>query len=177
MRNDAEALQTLRLTLEKYKKNLTLVPKSDLEGRYKAPFEKLKEQIKSELQEYLRQSVFYDIQIAADDAEAEAQKINEMYKDMNLAKRIGTAAYKNCDIDEIIGIACELREAVLRLYGKYLDKHTCLYAQAACFDAEAPQTPLIYNDVLNKFWDTQRCEWREARQEERKPAALIYIGR
>lgn len=50
-----EALKKAALTLEKYRKNKTLVAPEDLKGKYKVPFQKLKHQLAEELGEYLRQ--------------------------------------------------------------------------------------------------------------------------
>ena len=53
MEKAAEALKKLTITLEKYRKNKTMVSPADLAGKYKAPFEKLKKQLNDEVAEYM----------------------------------------------------------------------------------------------------------------------------
>ena len=54
MDKSAELLKKAAVTLEKYKKNKTLVSPEDLAGKYRVPFENLKNQLKKELQEFLK---------------------------------------------------------------------------------------------------------------------------
>lgn len=176
MENNAEALKNLSLTLDRYKKNKTLVPKSELEGRYKVSFEKLKEQLRTDLQTYIADTVFFDIKADKKDADVLAQEINGIYDRMCIGSRIGKAAYTDFDIESIKRIARELREAVLRAYDNYLGKHTCIYAKAACLDAGTHEQPLIYNDIMDKFWNEQTKEWQTPEPGEKDGAVLqIYL--
>lgn len=158
-----EALDKLVATLEKYKKNSTLVSPEDLAGKYKVPYEKLRKELHDDLLFYLQTVAFEQIVVLAEDAQWFVAKFNHLYRSLRISERIYKAAYKNYDLEAVKVVACELREAVLRLYREYMVKHTCLYAKASCFDAEKPQQPLVYNDVLNKVYE---AGWRNLRPDE-----------
>ena len=41
----------------------------------------------------------------------------------------------------------------------YFDRHTCLYAAGPSWDPDNPQPPLIYNDIVDKFYDEAAGGW------------------
>lgn len=172
MENLDEALKTLGLTLEKYRKNKTMVSPADLEGKYKIPFQKLKQQLKSELEAYLKAFCLEDIVIRADDGEEIIKAINKAFKDNGIERRVGRAAFKNFDLTEVVEIAKEHKERLWQIYAPYFHKHDCLYVAGCCFQEDNPQTPLIYNDLVDKFYNEDTEEWIK---KEKPPGDAILI--
>lgn len=171
-----EALQALSRTIEKYRKNRTMVPKTDLLGKYIVPYTKLRDQLREDIKVYLASTVWPDIYVFENDFDNFVKSFEKIIKDLDAEHRLSEAAYERYDITEIQSIACELREAILRLYKAYVDKYTCLYAKDECWDVEKPCDPLIYNDIRNQFWD-KRMGWRDPLPGEAGPAIKIYVRR
>ena len=48
----------------------------------------------------------------------------------------------------------------------------CLYTWGQCYAEESTATPLIYNDLVDKFWDEATGEWIDR---EKPPGAAILI--
>lgn len=172
MDNNLEALKALELTLSKYRKNKTMVPKSELETRYKTPFDNLKMQLKSDLQKYIAATVFDGIKVLPEYIDDLETKLDLLYDELHIATQLGTAAFIHMEINEIKDIACTLKMAIKRLYDDYVYKHICLCATAACFAQEAPEAPRIYNPIANKFWNGKT--WVPNNLNEH--AILICIG-
>lgn len=172
MENIDEALKTLGLTLEKYRKNKTMVSPADLEGKYKVSFQKLKQQLKAELEAYLKAFCLEDIVIRADDGEEIIKAINKAFKDNEIGRRVGRAAFKNFDLIEVVEIAKEHKDRLWQIYAPYFHKHDCLYVARGCFQEDNPQTPLIYNDLVDKFYNEDKQEWIEM---EKPPGDAILI--
>lgn len=168
-----KALEKAAVTLEKYRKNKTLVPPEELAGKYKKPFEKLKQQLKEELEEYLRLFILDGLRIRDDD---EGQRligeINQAFKEAQIGKQVGRAAFREFDLEKIKRIAQEHRQRVMGIYKAYFDRHTCLYAAGPSWDPENPQPPLIYNDIVDKFYDEAAGGWIS---KEKPPGAAILI--
>lgn len=109
-------------------------------GKYKKPFERLKQQLKEELEEYLRLFILEDLKIIDND---EGQKliaeINQAWQQAEAGRRIGRAAFREFDLGQIQKIAQEHRQKVQEIYEAYFDRHTCLYAAGPSWDpATAP---------------------------------------
>ena len=179
MEKSSDALQRLAGTLEKYKKNKTLVSPEDLKGKYKVPFEKLKAQLRDELTAYLIAYSLEGLVLVQDDQgrlEAFAASVNRIYSESGMAKRIGRAAFGEFDIEKVKALAEELR---IRIYKEawvpYFQRHTCLYTTEACLAEDNPQTPRIYNSLVDKFWDKENSGWIRD-EAARKPAILMYIS-
>ena len=168
-----KALEKAAVTLEKYRKNKTLVPPEELAGKYKKPFEKLKQQLKEELEEYLRLFILDGLRIRDDD---EGQRligeINQAFKEAQIGKQVGRAAFREFDLEKIKRIAQEHRQKVEGIYKAYFDRHTCLYAAGPSWDPDNPQPPLIYNDIVDKFYDEAAGGWIS---KEKPPGAAILI--
>ena len=134
----AEIEKSLAETLEKYRKNKTLVPAADLAGRYKVPFEKLKAQLKDELQTYLTLYALHGL-VGRKDDEGHLKEfedtVNRIFSESDIGKRAGRAAFNEFDLQQIKQIAEELR---IRIYNEawvpYFHKHTGLYVTAECFN-------------------------------------------
>lgn len=170
-----EALKKAERSLERYRKNKTMVHPEELEGKYKKPFEKLKKQLKEELEEYLRFFVLDGLQIRNDEEGRQViAEINLAFKEMKIGKRVRRAAFKDFDLGKIMMIAQEYRQIVELIYKAYFDRHTCLYVPACSWDPDNPKPPLIYNDIVDKFWDDETNKWLDR---ERPPgdAILIFI--
>ena len=168
-----KALEKAAETLEKYRKNKTLVSPAELAGRYKKPFEKLKQQLKGELGEYLRLFVLDGLQIRCDsEGQQVVAEINQAFIEAQIGRRVGQAAFREFDLDEIKRIAEEHRQTVMRVYKAYFDRHTCLYAAGPSWDPDNPQPPLIYNDIVDKFYDEAASGWISR---EKPPGAAILI--
>lgn len=163
MEKAEEIEKNLAITLEKYRKNKTLVPAADLAGKYKGPFEKLKAQLKEELETYL---TFYALQglIGRRDDEgyfAEFEEtVNRIFKESDIGKRAGQAAFNEYDLDKVKQLAGELKTRIYdEAWVPYFNKHICLYMTPECFNAENPQTPKIYNRLVDKFWSEEAGGW------------------
>lgn len=178
MLKSAELLKKSAITLEKYKKNKTLVSPEDLAGKYKVPFEKLKAQLADELSEYLKEYSLEQLILSKDDRgcfEEFAESVNRIFAESDMSKRIGIAAFEHFDLGQVKQLAEELR---IRIYNEawvpYFQKHICLYTLAECFAEDNPQKPRLYNSLVEKFWDEESGEWIEDKAAP-VPALLFYI--
>lgn len=144
-------------------------------GKYKKPFEKLKQQLKEELEEYLRLFILDGLRIRDDD---EGQRligeINQAFKEAQIGKQVGWAAFREFDLEKIKRIAQENRQRVMGIYKAYFDRHTCLYAAGPSWDPDNPQPPLIYNDIVDKFYDEATGGWI-SKEKPQGAAILIFI--
>lgn len=155
-----KALEKAAVTLEKYRKNKTLVPPKELAGKYKKPFEKLKQQLKEELEEYLRLFILDGLQIRDDDeGQRLIDEINQVFKEAQIGKQVGRAAFREFDLEKIKRIAQEHRQRVMGIYKAYFDRHACLYAAGPSWNPENLQPPFIYNDIVDKFYDEAADRW------------------
>ena len=142
-------------------------------GKYKKPFEKLKQQLKEELEEYLRLFILDGLQIWDDDeGQRLIDEINQAFKEAQIGKQVGRAAFREFDLEKIKRIAEEHRQRVQGIYKAYFDRHTCLYAAGPSWDPDDPQPPLIYNDIVDKFYDKAAGGWIS---KEKPPGAAILI--
>lgn len=178
MEKSEESLKKVCLTLEKYRKNKTLVPPEDLAGKYRVPFQNLKAQLADEISKYLIAYCLEELQFIPDTngwLEEFASAVNRIFKDSGMGRKVGRAAFLDFDIEKIKQIAEELR---IRIYSEawepYFQKHICLYATEECFSENNPQIPRIYNSLVDKFWNDNTGEWNSG-IESGKPAVLIYI--
>lgn len=168
-----KALEKATVTLEKYRKNKTLVPPEELAGKYKKSFEKLKQQLKEELEEYLRLFVLDGLRVRNDDEGQQViAEINQAFKEAQIGRQVGRAAFREFDLEKIKRIAEEHRRKVEGIYKAYFDRHTCLYAAGPSWDPDNPQPPLIYNDIVDKFYDEAAGGWTS---KEKPPGAAILI--
>lgn len=159
MEKIAEALSALSLTLAKYDKNKTLVPKSELEGKYKKAYEKLKNQLEDDIRRYMTAVVFDGIKLATSDYGMFINKFNSLYEQKGYSRRIGTAAFKDLNLQAIQNIVSELRSDVCGLFNQYMDKHICLCITDANMAPESTEKPIIFNDITNAYWNYDKKEW------------------
>ncbi len=174
MEKAQEALKTLESTLEKYRLNKTKVSPEDLNGRYKVSFQKLKEKLKEEMQSYLAEYCFSGFRILQSDSGELMKAIDKSIQESQIGKRAGRAVFKNFSLQELQEIAKEQRQRVQELYAEYFNRHTCLYAAGPCWDENNPQNPLIYNDLVDMFWDKGSGEWIN-REKPPGDAVLIFV--
>lgn len=178
MEKAAEILEKAAVTLEKYRKNKTLVSPEDLAGKYKVPFEKLKQQLKDELSDFLKAYSLEELTLAKDEHgyfDKFAEDVNRIFETAGFGKRVGKAAFKDFDLEQVKRLAEELRTRIYNeAWTPYFHRHTCLYATAECFAENNPQTPKIYNSLVDKFWNDGTGEWTK-NEEPAAPALLIYI--
>ena len=175
MEKPTKILEKVAISLEKYKKNKTLVSPEDLAGKYKVPFQKLKAQLLDELSEYLKAYSLEGLKVIQDNnSEKFAEAVNRIYLDTGIGKRVGKAVFKDFDLEQVKQLAEELR---LRIYNEawvpYFQKYTCLYLTEECLAEENPQTPRIYNSLVDKFWNVSTGEW--IAETTREPVLLMYI--
>lgn len=170
----AQHLEKVEILLEKYKKNKELVPEKDLQGKYKVPFEKLKRQIADELESYLIEYCVAGLPIKNDDREL-IEKINQIFVQECAGKRIGTAVFRDFDLETVKKIAKEIQEKIYRVWSYYFSRHTCLYITEPCLKVENPESPLIYNDLVDKFWNEDTKEWID-RDKPPGKAVLMFIS-
>lgn len=177
MEKSAEILEKAAVTLEKYRKNKTLVSPADLAGKYKVPFEKLKHQLRDELSDFLKAYSLEQLTLTQDKHgyfEKFVEDVNRIFITSDFGKRAGKAAFKDFDLEQIKHLAEELRTKIYtEAWTPYFHRHDCLYATAECFAEDNPQTPRIYNSLVDKFWNEGTGEWIEEKQTA--PALLIYI--
>lgn len=176
MEKSTELLKKAAATLGKYKKNKTLVSPEDLAGKYKVPFEKLKSQLRKELSDYL--TVYSLEQLPLRDGEALkefAATVERIFKTTDVGRQVGHAAFKEFDIEKVKQCAEALR---IRIHNEawisYFDKFNCLYVTKECLIAENPQSPRIYNSLVDKFWDENIKEWISD-EAVNNPVFLIYF--
>ena len=178
MENSAETLEKAAVTLERYKKNKTRISPADLAGKYKVSFDKLKRQLKEELEAYLKMYCIEQLVFVKDDKgyfEEFAGTVNRIFSDSGMAKRVGKAAFKEFDLEKVKHLAEELRVKVYEeAWVPYFEKHICLFASAECWGEDNPQTPRIYNSLVDKFWSEENGEWIKD-EAAKVPAVLIYI--
>lgn len=169
-----KALKALESTLEKYRKNKTNVSPEDLAGKYRVSFQKLKEKLKAETEDYLMAYCFSGFCFQRGDSGDLLEAINRSIQEDQIEKRAGRAVFQNCSLQEIQEIAAEQRQIVEALYAEYFDRHTCLHTVGPYWDMENPQSPLIYNDLLDKFWDDGAGQWK-VKEKPPGDAVLIFI--
>lgn len=170
-----DLLQKVAVSLEKYRKNKTLVSPEDLEGKYKVPFDKLREQLRDELADYVRACALKDLVLVRDEHfEAFSEAVSQIWSEGNFGKRIGTSAFKDMDLEKIKLVADDFRSKVKQgAWIPYFNKHTCLRATAECFDENSSTVPKIYNTLVDKFWNENTGEWEKV-ECAFEPALLIY---
>ena len=176
MEKSTELLKKAAGTLEKYKKNKMLVSPEDLAGKYKVSFDKLKEQLKKELSEYLKVYSLEQLEVRdGDELKEFVSAAERIFKTTDIGRRAGHAAFQEFDIAKVKQCAEELR---IRIHNEawlpYFQKFTCLYATPECFDPDNPQTPRPYNSLVDKFWDEDIKEWISD-EAAKVPAILIYF--
>ena len=171
-----EFLQKVETSLEKYRKNKTLVSSEDLAGKYKIPYEKLREQLREELADYVRACALNDLVLVRDEHfKAFSEAVSRIWKEGNFGKRIGEAAFKNMDLEKIKLVADDFRSKVKQgAWIPYFNKHTCLRATAECFDENSSIVPKIYNTLVDEYWNENTGEWGKVACAF-EPALLIYI--
>lgn len=177
MQRADEALKTVAATLERYRKNKTMVSPADLTGRYAVPFRKLKEQLCRELEGYLKAYCLEGL-VILNDAEGDAliRQMNAAFLEIGTGRKVGRAAFKDFDLAAVRAAAQELRQNVRGLWRAYFDKHTCLYVYGECFAEDAPNSPLIYNQLVDKFLDETTGKWT-GREKPPGDAILIFAGK
>ena len=177
MEKPTEILEKVAISLEKYKKNKTLVSPEDLAGKYKVPFQKLKAQLANELSEYLKACSLEGLKVIQDNNLNEfTEAVNRIYKDASIGKRVGKAAFKDFDLEQVKQLAEELR---IRIYNEawvpYFQRYICLYLTEECLADKNPQPPRVYNSLVDKFFNVSTGEW--IAEVNREPAALMYVQR
>ena len=161
MEKSAKILENTAIVLEKYKKNKTLVSPEDLVGKYKVPFQKLKAQLKEDLEAYLMAYSLENLILVQDEyLEEFVAAVNRIFSDTGMGRRIGMAAFREFDLEKVKYLAEELRG---RIYNEawvpYFQKHICLYITEGCLAEDNPQSPRIYNSLVDMFWNEEKSEW------------------
>lgn len=178
MEKAAEILEKAAVSLEKYKKNKTLVSPEDLVGKYKAPFQKLKAQLKDELSEYLKAYSLEQLIVKKDGSghfEELMETVNRIFSESGIGKQVGRAAFRDFDLEQVKRLAEDLRSRIYdEAWVPYFQKYTCVYATGECFAEDNPQSPRIYNSLVDKFWSEAAGEWI-ADEAAKAPAVLIYV--
>lgn len=177
LKHHEEILKQATVTLEKYRKNKTLVPPEDLAGKYKVPFQNLKRKLADEISCFIKAYILEGLQFSDDNTcfEGFARDVDRIFKDSGIGKRAGMAVFKDFDMAQVERIAEELRVRVYEeAWVPYFQKHVCLYADARCFLEDNPQTPRIYNSLVDMFWDEQAGQWVKD-ETACKPAVLVFI--
>ena len=133
----------------------------ELNGRYKASFQRLKEKLKAETESYLTEYCLSGFRISQSDSGGLVAAIDKSFRESQVGKRAGRAVFRNFSLQELQEIAAEQRQRIQELYAEYFNRHTCLYAAGPCWDIENPQNPLIYNDLVDMFWDEGNGGWKD----------------
>ena len=171
----AQALERAGRTLENYKKNLAAVSPEDLAGKYRKAFLRQRQKLKDELEEYLNAFVLEGVRIPDDEeGRGVADSITQALRSGGAGKKAGQAAFQELDLGKVVRIAQEQREMVWEVYGAYLARHTCLYAAGSSWDPDDPQPPLIYNNILDKFYNAETGRW-ERREKPPGAAVLLFL--
>lgn len=168
MENADEALKILSSTLEKYRMNKTKVPAADLAGKYRVPFQKLKQKLRDDIEAYLKAYSLSGIMIMKGDLESITAEINRSFREREIGERAGRAAFQDYNLAEIQKIAGECRRIFQDVYARYFNQHTGLCLEAGCFDEDRPVIPRVYNEIVDKFWDDGAGRWIERRAKNGK---------
>ncbi len=92
-----KAFKKAAATLGKYRKNKTLVPPYDLAGKYKKSFGELKQQLKDDLEAYLKACILEGMEIHGQaEAQKAAEAINALHKAEGVGGRVGRIAFGGC---------------------------------------------------------------------------------
>lgn len=172
MEKAREALKILESTLNKYHLNKTKISPEDLEGKYRNAFWRLKEKLRAETESYLSTYCFSGFKVRYDDSDKLVAAIDRSIKENQIAKRAGRAVFQNFNLEELQEIAKEQRKRVEALYAEYFNRHTYLYVSKDCWESDNPQNPLIYNDLVDKFWDEGTETWID---EKKLPEGTVLI--
>ncbi|MCM1219490.1 MAG: hypothetical protein NC548_33845 [Lachnospiraceae bacterium] len=174
-----EKAKNIEALLARLKLNKEKVPLDVLKTKYKAGYEKLTGQIKEQAIALImpiatrRPEWLEDCEIKAEYAKEITEAFNGLYEAGGYAKKIGTALYKHYSIEEALKIAEEINQKYREELLKIFHQKTCLYAAGPCW-AEDPEVPLIYNDLVDKFWSEESGEWI-TREKPPGDAILIFI--
>lgn len=174
MERAQEILKALESTMKKYHVNKTKVPAADLEGKYRISFQKLKGRLKAEAEAYLEAYCLSGFLALKSDSGELVAAIERSIRENQIPKRAGRAVFKDFSLQELQEIAREQRERNQGLYRTYFNRHICLYAAGPSWDQDDPQTPLIYNDIVDKFYDEAAGGWI-SREKPTWAAILIFI--
>lgn len=119
-----KALEKAAITLERYRKNKTLVPPEELAGKYKKSFERLEQQLKAELEEYLKLRVIEGLQIIDnDEGRRTIDRIDQMIQASGAGREVGRAAFQRFDLEEIERLAGELHWKIHEeIYKPYVER-------------------------------------------------------
>lgn len=175
-----EQAEKLASLLEKLRRNKEKVPLEVLKTKYKAAYEKLIAEIKTEAQAIIKPIVarppsWLEGQLIKQEYNEEIAAIfNQLYQEGGYAKRIGQALYKRYSADEARQLAEEINQKYQEGLLKIFHQATCLYTTAENWDPENPVTPRIYNNLVDKFWNEEMGEWTTG---EKPPgnALLLFI--
>lgn len=173
MGDAGKALERAGRTLENYKKNLATVSPEDLAGKYRKAFLRQRQKLKDELEEYLNAFVLEGVRIL-DDEEGRGveDSIIRLLRLNGAEEKVWQVAFQELDMDKVVQVAQEQRGMVWDVYGAYLARHTCLYAAGPSWDPDDPQPPLVYNNILDKFYNMDSGKWE---YREKPPGAAILI--
>lgn len=173
-----EKAENIEALLARLKLNKEKVPLEILKTKYKAAYEKLTGQIKEQAIEIIKPiaiappEFLKDCRIKKEYADELADAFNRIYEEGGYAKKIGAALYKRYSIEEARSIAKEINAVYQEEFLKIFDQKTCLYAAGPCFDLENPETPLIYNDLVDRFYDEEAGGWIT---KEKPPGGAVLI--
>lgn len=173
-----EQAEKLAALLDKLRLNKEKVPLKILKTKYKAAYEKLTAEIKTEAQAVIkpiaaRPPSWLKGQLIKQEYGEEISAIfNRIYQEGSYAKKIGQALYKRYSVDEARQLAEEINRKYQEELLKLFRRATCLYTTAENWDPENPLTPKIYNDLVDKFWDEEKGEWIS---EDKPPGAALLI--
>ena len=176
-----EQAEKLRELLEKLRRNKEKVPLPVLKTKYKAAYEKLLEDIKTEAKAYALPIAtrlpgwISGRPVKEEYAERIGEEFNRIYAEGDYAHRIGQALYKRYSADEVRQLAEEINRSLQAAVKKIFDEATCLYTTAENWNPENPVIPKIYNDLVDKFYDETIKQWRDPQPGEKKDALLIFI--
>lgn len=177
-----EQAEKIAALLEKLRLNEEKVPLEILKTKYKAAYDKLREEIKAETMTFIkpiasRPPSWLEGQLIKQEYVNEiAAAFNKLYEEGGYANRIGQALYKRYSIEEARQLAEEINRKYQEELLKIFQQKTCLYTTAENWDPENPVTLRIYNDLVDKFWDEERGE-RTAGEKPPGNALLFITGK
>ena len=124
MEKTEESLEKLRKTLDRYRKNKTLVAPEDLKGRYRIPFQNLQQQLKMELKEYVIGYCYGGLKFFQSDGQHLLQQIRDEIKRSGIEKEISVAAFREYDLQRIQQITEKHKQQVRKIWMAYFQNHT-----------------------------------------------------
>lgn len=111
-----EAFARVTVTFEKYRKNRMYVPLSELKGKYRDAYEKLKHRLADELGEYMREYCLSGYMVTENDPAVTA--VRNLVRESGIGRLVGAAVFIRMDLNEAVRLAESFRMEVGKIFAE-----------------------------------------------------------